>query len=253
MRWASPELFSPTYELVNPMKKNLSIVIAIVTSLLICRIASANVPIGAAALLAYPIMSYFKSSALALIIAVTLESFVFHQITKYNFFKAVILILVANVISSLLGMLIVASYSSGILFFILFLPLSWLLSKMFKFSCGKTNTFSVLAKYSFGIFVVLLLVCLVLGSLLLPLTDTHIRKDFPAPNLFITTLCTACLVIIGFFLTVVTEAYAVIKYYTHKKAAVDKTTVKAVVLMNLVSYIVLSILYGPMIIKTIFR
>ena len=235
------------------MKKNLSIVIVIATSLLICRNASANVPIGAAALLAYPTMSYFKSSAVALMIAVTLESLVFHQITKNNFFKALILILVANVISSLLGMIIVTSYSSGELFFILFLPLSWLLSKMLKFSCSKTNMSSVLTKYSFGIFVVVLLACLVLGSLLLPLTNTHINKDFPAPNLFITTLCTACLLIIGFLLTVVTEAYTVIKYFDYKKAAVDKTTVKAVVLMNLASYIVLSILYGPMILRTIFR
>jgi len=233
------------------MKKNISIILAIAASLLICKEALANVPIGAAVLLAYPALSYFVSPAIALIVAVTIESLAFSQITKYNLLKTLILVFAANVLSSVLGLVIAMSYSSPEVFFISSFPISWLLSKMFKLSCSKASMLPRLAKYSFGIFELLLIACYFLGTPLLAFTDTHWRKTSSAPDLYVTIVCTVLLVMIGFLFTVVTEAYAIIKYRTYKNDIVDKTTVKAVVTMNLFSYAVLSALYGPAVIKNL--
>ena len=233
------------------VKKMISIMLAIAASLMICKEALANVPIGAAILLAYPTLSYFVSPAIALIVAVTLESVIFSQITKYNLLKTIVLVFAANVLSSVIGLVIAMSYSSPEVFFFSSFLISWLLSRMFKLSCSKASMLPRLAKSSFGIFELLLIACYFLGTPLLAFTDTHWRKTSSAPELYVTILCTVCLVMIGLLFTVVMEAYMIIKYRTHKNITVDKTTVKSVVIMNLFSYAVLSALYGPTVIKNL--
>ncbi len=235
------------------MKKIATFIPAISASLFLCKSAFANVPIGAAAFLVYPTISYFKSSAMALIAVIAIESLVFSRITKLNIAQAFIVIFVANIASSILGMAILAAFSSSFLFMILLLPLAWGLSKMFKFSSNKTSMYASAAKYSFVIFIGVELACLALGSILFPLTHANLRKYFAPPSMALAGISMISLVLIGFLLTLVAETYAVVKYHTYKNINVDKTTVKAVILMNLASYITLSVLYGATIMRNVFE
>ena len=57
------------------------------------------------------------------------------------------------------------------------------------------------------------------------------------------------LILIGLLITVVTEMYSVIKYFSWRKIKADITTVKAVVIMNISSYIVLTLVYGNTVIE----
>jgi hypothetical protein len=109
------------------------------------------------------------------------------------------------------------------------------------------------AKYSFVIFIGVELACCVLGSILLPLTNATMKKYFAPPSMAVAAISTISLVLIGFLLTLVAETYAVVKYHMYKNINVDKTTVKAVILMNLASYITLSILYGPTIMLNVLK
>jgi len=235
------------------MKKIATFILAISASLFLCKSAFANAPIGAAAFLVYPTISYIKSSAVALIVAIAIESLVFSRITKLNIAQSIIITFVANIASSILGMAILAAFSSSFLFMILLLPLAWGLSKIFKFSSNKTSMYASIAKYSFVIFIGVELACCLLGSILLPLTNATMRKYFAPPSMAVAAISTVSLVLIGFLLTLVAEMYAVLKYHMYKNISVDKTTVKAVILMNLASYITLSLLYGPTIMRNAFK
>jgi len=110
------------------MKKTSSIIFAVFVILFTCETGSANVPIGAAAFLAYPTISYFNSSIVALIIVVILESLIFYRITKLDLNKSFVLVFMANIISSLLGIVLAFSFSSSILFFIMLLPIALIFS-----------------------------------------------------------------------------------------------------------------------------
>ena len=225
---------------------------AVAASLFFSKSAFANVPIGAAAFLVYPTIAYTES-IVALIIKIAVESLVFNRMTKFDIIQSFFVVIIANVASSLFGFIILAAFSFGAAVIIMLLPLAWGLSRMFKFSSSKINIYTNTAKYSFLIFIVIMLVCDLSGLTLLPLTDVHMNRLFKSPDTILTAACTIAMFLIGFLFTLVTETYAVVKYSIRKNIILDRTTVKAVVIMNLVSYIILSILYGEAIIRYVFK
>ena len=215
--------------------------------------AYANVPIGAAAFLAYPTVSYLTSSAVALIIAVALESIIFWHITKMKPFKVFFTVLIANLVSSLFGIIIFILFSSSFVFFILLLPIAYTLSRVFKFICKEANYFHRTAKFSFIIFIIFIFVCLVFGTLLLPATDIHMHKIRGALSFNMIAIYSIVMIILGFAITNLIEAFVIIKMTADYREDIGRLIVKAVLIMNLFSYVVLSAMYGKSIFEFVLK
>lgn len=226
------------------MKKPIILLLLGLIFLSQAEMAYANVPIGAAAFLAYPTVSYLTSSAVALIIAVTLESLVFWKITQFKPLEVVSAVFSANLVSSLFGVAVVLSFSSSFLFFIMLLPMAYALGRMFKNLCEEADIFKKARKFHFIIFILFLFVCLVFGSLLLPATDSHMHKLRGALSPNMIAGYSAAMILLGFAMTNLIEAYIINKMVSGDREGVCRLVVRAVLVMNLCSYIVLSALYG---------
>jgi hypothetical protein len=231
------------------MKKRLLPLLLASLFLVPAEMAYANVPIGAAAFLAYPTVSYLISSAVALVIAVTIESLIFWAITKFKPTEVILTVFSANLFSSLFGVVAVLSFSSSVLLFFMLLPMAYALGKMFKKLCAETDKFYKARKHQFMIALVSLMACLVFGVLLLPATDASIHKFRGALSLNAIAAYSAGMILLGFSMTNLIEAYVVIKMLSSKREGVAGLIVKAVFAMNLGSYILLSAIYG----KSIFQ
>ena len=212
--------------------------------LLSAEIAYANVPIGAAAFLAYPTVSYLTSSAIALVIAVVIESLVFWSMTKFEPTRVLLNVVKANVISSLYGVVVFLSFSSSFMFFIMVFPLSYALGKNLKYLCEETQCFNKTRRFSIIIAFIFLILCSVFGSLLLPATDAYMHKRMGALSFNMIAAYSGVMILLGFIMTNLIEASVIIKTVTVEREGVGRLVVRAVLAMNLCSYIVLSALYG---------
>lgn len=211
--------------------------------------AYANVPIGAAAFLAYPTVSYLISSAVALVIAVTIESLIFWAITKLKPTEVILAVFSANFFSSLFGVVAVLSFSSSVLLFIMLFPMAYVLGRMLKTLCEETDKFPKAQKHHFMVSLIFLMACVVFGVLLLPATDAGIHKFRGALSLNAMAAYSAGMILLGFSMTNLIEAYVVNKMLSSKREGAGMLIVKAVFAMNLGSYIFLSTIYG----KSIFQ
>lgn len=235
------------------MKKVIFCFIAALFFLLNVRQAYANVPIGGAAFLAYPTMSYLASSAVALFIVLVIESLIFLKIAKTKPLQTIFIVLAANLFSSLFGVLIVFSFSSMATFLIMLIPTAYILSNMLKSISKSLGHFTKSAKYSFIPLIFLLLLCLVDGILLLPATDVHMYKIRSEPNITIVLACSVAMITMGFLITIIIELFTVHKIKRLQTSVSERTQIKAVLLMNLASYVVLSVIYGESIFNLVLK
>jgi len=235
------------------MKKPIALLLLGLLFLLRTETAYANVPIGAAAFLAYPTVSYLTSSAIALVIAVTLEGLVFWKITQFKPLEVFSAVLSANLVSSLFGVAVVLSFSSSFLFLIMLLPMAYALGRMFKNLCEEMDRFRKTRKFHFIIFIFFLFLCLAFGSLLLPATDTHMHELRGALSLNMISVYSAAMILLGFAMTNLIEAYIINKMVSGDREGVGGLVVKAVLAMNLCSYLVLSAVYGKSIFEFVLK
>jgi len=108
-------------------------------------------------------------------------------------------------------------------------------------------------KVSFAMFIAIEIVSFILCILLLPMTDRYASRNLISPNYYVTAIYMISLIIVGFILTIIAETYTVVKYFSFKGIATDKSLVRAVLMMNIISYVVLSVLYGQSVIQNILK
>jgi hypothetical protein len=243
----------PVMQKRDVMKKYILSLVLASLFLVWAELVYANVPIGAAAFLAYPTVSYFTSVAVALAIALIIESLIIWIFTKFRPMEVISAVLSANVASSIFGVVTVLSFSSSLLFLIMLLPMAYALGRMFKSLCEETDIFHKARKFYFIFLIFFLITCLVFGVLLLPATDIHMHKIEGALSLNAIAAFSAIMILLGFVMTNLIEAYVVNKMLSGKRKGAQRLIVKAALTMNLCSYLVLSAVYGKAIFQFVLR
>ncbi len=220
--------------------------IALVTFFLfsIRQPAYANVPIGAAFVMAFPLLAIISSWGWALAAAVLIEGLILRRRLGLKYIEAFRASFLANLFSTLIGIGIGIAYSSSFAFLICWIPGTIILKRCFVSLAKSTGRFQNLAKRRILCFITFLgvgFIGVLLGGLLL-----HWKSS--APNFFMIIPISAILLILGFMITVITEGFIVARRFPQKQNDI----IPAVVLMNLFSYSVLLLVMGSKVWRTIF-
>lgn len=217
--------------------------------------AYANVPIGAALVMAFPLLSMFVSWGLALLAAILIEGLFLKKMLNLNYLAAYKASVLANAFSTLIGIGIAIAYSSSFAFLICWIPGAILLKRFFRFLTEKIRYLENFAKRKFFSFVAFLgigFLGMILGGLLLPWShfgSALYRGKIPAPNFFLIIPAFAMLLILGFLITLITEGVIIARLFPQK----ERNILRAVAVMNLFSYLALLLATGINILNFIFK
>jgi hypothetical protein len=217
--------------------------------------AYANVPIGAAFVMAFPLVSMFVSWGLALLAAILIEGLFLKRMLNLNYLAAYKISILANAFSTLIGVGIAIAYSSSFAFLICWIPGAILLKRLFRYLAEKIGYLENFAKRRFLSFIAFLgigFLGMILGGLLLPWShfgSALYRGKVPAPNFFLIIPAFAMLLILGFLITLITEGAIVARFFPQKQ----RNILRAVAMMNLFSYLAILLATGISILNIIFK
>jgi len=220
-----------------------------------CKTAYANVPIGAALMMTFPLMSMFVSWGLALLVAILFEGLVLKKSLELNYLQAFKASFLANAFSTLIGVGIAIAYSSSFAFLICWIPGTILLKRYFKILAEKSGYLLKFAKGKILPFVTFLgigFIGMFLGALLLPWSHFGsglYKGKIPEHNDFLIIPALIILLILGFIITVIIEGVIVARLFPEKQRKI----VLAVLKMNFYSYVVLLLVTGASVLRIIFR
>ncbi len=220
-----------------------------------CKVAYANVPIGAAFVMSFPVLSMFVTWGLALLAVILIEGFILKKKLDLNYVEAFNASFQANVFSTLIGIGIAVAYTSSVAFLVCWIPGAIVLQRYFKMLAEKTGccvNFEKRKVVSFMASLGIGLMGLFLGSLLSPWSHfgsaLYKGKAIP-PNYFLIIPVSLALLILGFMITLIVEGAIVARLFPQKQ----KKVVPVVVVMNLFSYIFLLLVTGLKVLRILFR
>ena len=215
-------------------------------TLLMPATAEANVPIGAAFFLSIPLIAGVQSQGAVLLMVILIEWLAIHKMLQLSFLRSLYLSFLANLVSTILGILIVSAFSAGMLILLLIPCAGALAHFLAHFSHGVPSLEKV-AKHKLltcMLFLGMFVVAVFLGALLLPLTSSFYHGRMPAPNTGTVVAAFAVILVFGFVITVVTEGY-VLQRGISDDAIPDRSAIaKTVFIMNLLSYAAIGIASG---------
>lgn len=209
--------------------------------------ALANVPVGAAIIINFPVIVYLSSFGAGLIAIVLIESL----ILKWNFqlttICSIFLSLKINIFSSVLGALLTLGSSWGALFLLSMLIGAFLLSFFLFEIASKTDMLKKYPKLKLLIpanVAIISIATLFFCGVLMPYVFQgneiiHTSLNTQLPSQFLTFLSMFSLIAIGFIATCISKCYYLVKFTEHKKGIISST-----IKMNCLSYLSLIISTG---------
>lgn len=215
---------------------SIALAIVIIVTFSTVNLTYANVPIGGAAVMAFPLVSLLPTWGMSLIAAILIEMLVLKRKLDVKCLEAGKLSLYANLFSTLIGAMIAGAYSSFIALLIFSVPASILLLKFFNVIRGKTGFLRNFKKIKIlGLlpFIAIGVIGLFLGGLLTPKLYRFFPGQEPSQSIKIISFC--ILLTLGYIITFLAEGFIIARCRSGKSNKI----VAAVVSMNLISYAVL--------------
>ena len=228
------------------MKSMATIVIVATALLLFPALTAANTPIGAAIFLSIPLMAGIQSQGVVLLMVVLIEGLTIQRMLQLSILRSLYLSFLANLISTMLGILIVSAFSAGMLILLLIPCAGALAHFLAHFSRGIPSLEKV-AKYkllTFMLFLGMFVAAVFLGTLLLPLTSSFYHGRMPTPDTGTVAAALTVIFIFGFVITVVIEGYILQRGISNDAIPDRSAILKAVFIMNLLSYAAIGITSG---------
>lgn len=220
--------------------------------LFFAQVARANVGIGPIFYLMLPYVSIITARltfGISLILIIAIEALVLWIRGRLSAIKSLILSLVANIFSMLIGVGIYWSLRSIFTMIAVLIGGTLLFAYMFISICKRTDFHSNLISkriphWVFYIlsFLVFPLLCIAMGFVM-----SHIPYDYLYGNIssLVPGLAWGGLLLIGFVLTIISEGFIVIRFVPKNHPKIIST----VVLMNALSYAVLMSVLGILMLK----
>jgi len=226
-----------------------SILLLLITIIfLIPNSAFANVPmVPVAYLMGFTLLNFVRTIGIALTAIVLIEALVLHirERDRLNYLQCLILAVLANTFSTMIGVAIFIAYSSSFMLLLVGIPSALGYAAMTRYICKMTGLWPLLEK-RMGLLVTIFAIGFIfiipmLGMYTIPgFTYFHIKGITEFTNSFtiiVAVIMAILLLFIGFILSFIAEGVVIIKNVKSR----DKKLVVSVLIMNVVSYIVLTL------------
>lgn len=215
------------------------------------RLAYANVPLVPAGYLAgFTAFSIAKTSGLGFLIVILIEALVLQHREQIRFTESIKLSFFANILSTIIGVVLMMAYSSSFAIIIIGLPCVIIFTKMFRSLCKRSGFLEPFAASRTGLAVISIVFTIIIVFIIPILALLTIPGHYSPPRVdaslefssgserVIAMLSAGVLLMTGFILSVISEGFLIIRHISKRTSNLIAT----VVYMNLVSYLMLFII-----------